>query len=167
MNQTLELVLRTLSAGVGATVVMDLWAATLRKLGVPSLNFALLGRWVAHLPKGRWFHGSIASAPAVRGERWIGWVAHYVIGVSFAVLLIAIAGLEWARNPALLPALAIGAVTVVAPWFVLQPAMGLGIASSKTRAPAQNALKSLVTHLVYGLGLYLSALATASLLPAG
>lgn len=166
MNQTFELVLRTLSIGVGATLVMDLWGATLRQLGVPSLNLGLLGRWIAHLPQGQWFHHTIASAPAVRGERWIGWLAHYLIGVSFAVLLVAVEGLGWARNPALFPALAVGAVTVIAPWFVLQPAMGLGVASSKTRAPAQNAFKSLVTHLVYGLGLYLAAVATAVLFPA-
>lgn len=47
--------------GVGATAVMDLWAAALRRIGVPSLDFALLGRWVGHLPDGRWMHDSIGD----------------------------------------------------------------------------------------------------------
>ena len=54
---------------------------------------------------------------------------------------------------------------VLAPLLILQPALGAGIASSKTEAPVFNCIKSLVTHTVFGFGLYLAALATASLLP--
>jgi hypothetical protein len=67
----------------------------------------------------------------------------------------------------LLPALFVGVVTVLAPLLVLQPALGAGIASSKTPAPVFNSFKSLVTHTVYGFGLYLAALATLWLIPAG
>ena len=91
----------------------------------------------------------------------MGWFAHYSIGVTFAVLLLAVYGLEWARKPTLLPALSIGIVTVVAPLFILQPALGAGIASSKTPRPVFNSVKSLATHTVFGLGLYLATLATA------
>ena len=91
----------------------------------------------------------------------MGWFAHYSIGVTFAALLLAIYGLEWAQKPTLLPALIIGMVTVVAPLFVLQPALGAGIASSKTPMPVFNCIKSLTAHTVFGLGLYLAALATA------
>jgi hypothetical protein len=65
------------------------------------------------------------------------------------------------------PALLIGVVTVVAPLFVLQPAPGTDIASSKTSAPVFNTVKSLVTHTVFGVGLFLAACATAFLLPSG
>src|SRR5689334_10965754 len=122
---------------------MDAWAFVLRRLGVPSLDLALLGRWLGHLPEGRWVHPSIARAEPVAHERWIGWLAHYAIGISFAALLLATFGLGWAHAPSLLPALFLGVVTVVAPWFILQPALGAGIASSKTPKPVQNALKSL------------------------
>jgi hypothetical protein len=167
MTDNLEFVLRTILVGAGATVVMDLWAALLRRFGVPSLDFALLGRWIGHLPEGRWAHESIARAAPVRGERRIGWCAHYSIGIAFAALLLATFGLKWARSPSLLPALFIGIASVVAPLFVLQPALGAGIASSKTQAPLFNSLKSVVTHTVYGLGMYVAAVVTASLLPAG
>jgi len=167
MNGKSEFIVRSILIGAGATVVMDLWAALLRRFGVPSLNFALLGRWLGHLPHGQWHHDSIASAAPVRGERTLGWCAHYGIGISFAVLLLAVFGRSWARSPTLSPALLIGMVTVVAPLFVLQPALGAGVASSKTSAPLFNTLKSLVTHTVFGLGLFLAASATAALLPAG
>jgi hypothetical protein len=166
MSHTSEFVLRAFLIGVGATIVMDLWALLLTQLGVPSLNFAFLGRWIGHLPHGQWTHESIAKAAPIKGESWMGWVAHYSIGVTFAALLLAVYGLEWARKPTLLPALIIGIATVVAPLFILQPALGAGIASSKTPKPVFNCIKSLTTHTVFGLGLYLAALATAALIPA-
>lgn len=167
MSERVEFALRAVLIGAGATLVMDAWALLLRQLGVQSLNFALLGRWIGHLPRGQWMHESIAGAAPVKGELVIGWCAHYAIGITFAALLLSAFGAKWARSPSLLPALFIGVVTVAAPLFVLQPALGAGIASSKTAAPIFNSMKSLVTHAVFGLGLYLAALATASLLPAG
>jgi hypothetical protein len=157
----LELISRGIVIGVGATLVMDSWALLLKQFGIPSLNFGLVGRWLGHLPEGRWIQPRIAQAPAVRGERLIGWLAHYSIGIGFSGLLLAIFGLDWARSPSLLPALVIGVSTVVAPLFVLQPALGSGIAASKTKTPLFNCLKSLLTHTVYGFGLYLAALAHA------
>lgn len=163
MNDFSEMVLRTLAIGAGATVVMDAWAALLRRFGIPSLDFALLGRWIGHWRDGVWFHDRIASASPIEGERALGWLAHYAIGISFAALLVGVFGLRWARTPTFLPAILVGLVTVAAPLLVLQPALGLGIASSRTAAPLFNSLKSVVTHLVYGVGLYLAARATAEL----
>lgn len=166
MNRTIEIVARTVLIGAGATVAMDLWAALLRRFGVPSLNFAFLGRWLGHLPKGRFFHDPIAKSPPVTGELALGWLAHYSIGITFAALLVSVFGLRWARSPSLLPALVIGLVTVAAPLFVLQPAMGAGVASARTPTPLFNSLKSVATHTIFGIGLYLAARLTASLLPA-
>lgn len=163
MNDTLETALRTFAIGTGATLVMDGWAALLRRFGIPSLDFALLGRWIGHLREGVWFHDRIGAAAPVAHELALGWAAHYTIGISFAALLVAVFGLDWARSPTLWPALVVGLVTVVAPLFVLQPALGLGIASSRTAAPLFNGLKSVATHLVYGVGLYLAARVTAGL----
>ena len=50
---------------------------------------------------------------------------------------------------------------IVAPFFIMQPGMGLGIAASKTPKPNLARLRSAVTHTVFGVGLYLSALLTA------
>lgn len=165
MSETAEFILRILMIGAGATAAMDLWALLLKQFGVRSLNFAFLGRWIGHLPKGRWIHESIAQSAPVKGELLLGWCAHYSIGITFAALLVSLFGLEWARSPSLLPALLVGIVTVAAPLFILQPGLGLGIASSKTPTPIFNTLKSLATHTVFGVGLYLAALATAAVIP--
>ena len=165
MSETLELARHAVLIGAGATMVMDLWAALLRRFGVPSLNLDFLGRWIGHLARGHWMHVSIAAAAPIRGERWIGWCAHYSIGVTFSALLLWTYGLEWARSPSVLPALFTGIATVIAPLLILQPAMGAGIASWKTPRPFFNSFKSLATHTVFGLGMYLAALAAASLLP--
>jgi hypothetical protein len=160
VNDKLEFALRAVLIGGGATLVMDGWAFVLKTLGIRSLDFAHLGRWIGHLPEGKWMHESIAKAAPVRGELLLGWCAHYAIGITFSALLISGFGLKWTRSPSLLPALLVGIGTVVAPLLILQPALGAGVASSKTAAPLFNAAKSVLTHAVFGFGLYLSAIAT-------
>lgn len=155
---TLTLVAQILAIGVFATVVMDLWALMLRRIfGVTSLDFAMVGRWLGHIPAGRFAHASIARATPVPGEKALGWFAHYAIGVGFAALLVVLAGSAWLDAPTWPTALAYGVVTVVMPFFVMQPAFGAGIAASKTPKPAQARLRSLITHTVFGLGLYAGA----------
>lgn len=144
--------------GVGATAIMDLWAAFLRRgFGISSLDFALLGRWIGHCARGRFRHHSIGQAVPVRHERVIGWSTHYTIGIGFAALLLAMAGVEWVKQPTLGPPLLVSAVTLIAPFFVMQPAMGAGIAASRTPRPNVARLRSVVTHTVYGVGMYATA----------
>jgi hypothetical protein len=66
-------------------------------------------------------------------------------------------GLEWVRHPTIGPALLVGIGTVLAPFLVLQPGMGAGVAASRTPRPVAARVQSLVTHTVFGLGLYASA----------
>ena len=157
MNDLLQDMTRVALIGIGATAAMDAWLLFLKRLDVPTLDFALVGRWVGHWRRGRWAHDSIAKAAPIRNERALGWLVHYVTGVAFAGLLVALHGQAWAASPSLLPALLVGIGTVAAPWLVMQPAMGAGVASSRTPAPAKNRLRSLANHAVFGLGLYLSA----------
>lgn len=145
--------------GIGATLVMDLWALLRQQLfGIAPTNWGMVGRWIGHMRKGRFFHTSIANADAVSGEKIIGWTAHYVIGIGYAVLLFLFFGEAWLLEPSAGPALALGIATVVAPFFLLQPGMGAGIAASKTPKPNAVRLHSVLNHAVFGLGLYLSAL---------
>lgn len=149
----------TLFIGGGAALATDLWAiARARLLGVPPPDWGLVGRWFAHMARGRFRHERIAAAEPVRGERVIGWTAHYLIGIAFAGTLLAICGLGWARQPTLAPALAVGMATVAAPFLLMQPGMGAGIAASRTPRPNAARLQSLVTHAVFGLGLYAAGL---------
>jgi hypothetical protein len=149
---------RLVLIGAGATAIVDLWSIARRRLfDVPLPNFGFVGRWFAHMAGGHFRHDSIASAPAIAGERFIGWTAHYLIGIAFAGLLVALEGVEWMREPTPAPAIAVGIVTVAFPFLVMQPGMGAGIAASRTPNPSMARFQALATHTIFGLGLFVTA----------
>jgi hypothetical protein len=155
METIMDYLVCALLIGTGATMVMDLWALVRKALlGIPALDYGLVGRWIGYLARGRFRHERIAASPEVRNERLIGWTAHYVIGIAFAATLLAIWGLQWARHPTIGPALIVGFGSVVAPFFLMQPGMGAGFAASRTPHPRAARFQSLVTHGIFGLGLY-------------
>jgi hypothetical protein len=158
------IVISALAIGIGATLLMDLWNLFLKRaFKLPSLNYCLLGRWVLHMPRGVFRHKSIAAATPVRFECAAGWIVHYTIGVSLALTFVALAPADWLAQPTLPAALLFGIVTVVFPFFVLQPSLGLGVASARSPRPGQARLKSLATHTVFGIGLYACALCVRQL----
>jgi hypothetical protein len=162
VTDALGIVARVAVIGAGGALAMDAWSLVLRRgFGIPTLDYALLGRWLGHMAGGRFTHHRIAAAAPIPGERPLGWVAHYAIGVTFAALLVAIWGTDWLAGPSLAPALLVGLGTIVAPWFVMQPAMGAGFAGSRTPSPRATRLRNLGTHAAYGVGLYLTAAALA------
>ncbi len=159
----MTLMISVLVLGIGATLVMDLWGLVRRALfGVPTPDYRLVGRWLAHMRHGQFVHRPIAASAPVAGESLLGWAFHYTVGIAFAALLVGLEGRAWMAQPTLLPALAVGLATVVAPLLLLQPGMGTGIAASKVPRPWHARFHSVVTHLVFGAGLYLSALMLAS-----
>lgn len=152
--------------GGGATVVMDLWTLARRRLfGTPLPDYGMVGRWIGHMPAGRFRHARIAASPPVRHERPLGWAAHYATGIAFAGVLLAMFGLEWARHPTLVPALAVGLATVAAPFLLVQPGMGAGIGASRTPRPNAARVQSLITHALFGIGLYTAAVLVTFLSP--
>lgn len=160
----IRLVATAAAIGLGATLVMDVWNLLLKRVfGIPSLDYCLLGRWLRHMPGGTFAHARIAAAPKKRFECAVGYLAHYSIGVVLALAFVVVASTSWLERPSLVPALLWGVGTVVFPFFVLQPALGFGIASAKAARPTQARLKSLATHTVFGVGLYLCARAAALL----
>lgn len=156
MNTILQLIGYSIFIGVSATIFMDVYALVLRKVfQIPSLNYAFLGRWIGHFKRGVFRHSTIMQATPIQGEKAIGWMAHYFIGIAFAFVLLVIWGVEWIEQPNLLPALFVGILTTVAPFFMMQPAFGFGFAASKTPQPQTARIRSLMTHTIYGIGLYL------------
>lgn len=145
--------------GVIATGLMDLWALLLRRVaGVPAPNWAMVGRWIAHMPRGQLAHADIGAAAEVPGELAVGWLFHYAVGVAYGVALALIMGPAWLAAPSFLPAWIFAVLTVGFGWFVLHPGMGLGWAASKTPAPWRARGLSLAAHTVFGVGLWLGAL---------
>lgn len=155
----LEFLVSAVLIGIGATMLIDLWAQFLKRaFGLPAPNWAMVGRWFAHLPRGRVLHEDIARSEPVPNELAIGWIAHYLVGILFAAIVLALWGLGWARNPTFLPALIVGLATVGCGWFILQPGMGAGIAASKRANANQLRLLNIVSHTVFAIGLYGTAL---------
>ena len=154
----MDIIIKTILIGVGATLLMDVWAQILKIFYIKSLDYRFVGRWIGYFFKGKYNHHKIFDSKPIKDEKLIGWIAHYSIGIVFAFLLIIIYGKSWLIKPTLFPALVVGVLTIIAPFCIMQPAFGLGFASSKL--PNANILRfrSLLTHLVFGLGLYLSAL---------
>jgi hypothetical protein len=154
-----------IAIGIGATLIMDFWNQFLKRtFGIPSLNYCLLGRWLRHMPGGTFKHANITATPRKPLECAVGWIAHYTIGVGFALVFVVLVSGAWLARPTLLLALLYGVATVVFPFFIMQPSLGLGIASSRTPKPMQARLKSLATHTVFGVGLYLCALGVSYVL---
>jgi len=108
--------------------------------------------------EGIFWHSNITSAPQKSAECTVGWIAHYMIGITFAIAFVALAGNNWLQHPTLIPAIIFGVVTVLMPFFIMQPSFGLGLAASKTSNPAQARLRSLMNHIAFGVGLYLFGL---------
>jgi hypothetical protein len=157
--------LGAIAMGIGATLIMDLWNLFLKRtFGIPSLDYCLLGRWLRHMPGGTFRHASITAAPQKPFECAVGWSAHYAIGVTFALAFVVLASGDWFARPTLLPALLYGMGTVVFPFFIMQPSLGFGIAASRTPKPTQARMKSLATHTVFGVGLYVCTLGVSYVL---
>lgn len=151
--------LQAIWVGIGATLIMDTWAWLQKRiLGIPPLDYALVARWVSLIPNGQWVHRPIMATPPVKGEKLLGWVLHYLIGIIFALVHILLLGEAWLTNPSMIPALITGIVTLVFPYCIIQPCLGFGFAASKTPTPWTARGLSLLAHSSYGVGLFLAAL---------
>jgi len=165
MNDFTLFFLRALLMGLGATLTFDLWGLFLKRaLNITPSNICLVGRWLLYMPEGTFKHAAITASAPRRRECTVGWLTHYSIGIMFALVFVGMAGRSWIEQPTLLPALFFGVVTVLAPFLIMQPALGLGFAAAKTPHPAQARLRSLLNHTAFGIGLYLFGLLADGLL---
>lgn len=145
--------------GLGATLTFDAWAQALKyACGIVPSDICLVGRWLRYMPDGVFRHPNLGAAPRKSAECAVGWVAHYLIGTAFAALFLAVVGNGWLQHPTPAPALLFGGVTVLAPFLILQPAFGLGVAACRARNPTQARIRSVMNHLAFGAGLYVFAL---------
>jgi hypothetical protein len=152
--------------GLGATLTFDLWSQFLKHaFQITPSNICLVGRWLRYMPEGTFKHSNIASSPQKSAECAVGWIAHYTIGITFAIAFVVIVGSNWLHHPLLIPAIVYGVITVLAPFFIMQPLFGFGFAASKTSNPAQARFRSLMNHTAFGAGLYIFALLVNWLLP--
>jgi Protein of unknown function (DUF2938) len=135
MSSTADIFLKATLVGVGGTIVLDLYALMMsRVLGVPATNWAMVGRWFGNMAHGQFVQVAMSEAAPVKGELAIGWIAHYAIGIGYGLLLLALWGKVWLERPTLIPPMILAWVLLVAPYFMMMPGMGMGIAESRTGA---------------------------------
>jgi hypothetical protein len=139
-------------AGVLGTYAMDVAG---RRIVAPALGKGPsggLGRWIAHMLKGRFTHEDITKAEPIPHEAGIGMAAHYAIGLVLGAGYALLLRVPQPRRSSLPGATAYGVATTVFPWFWMFPARGqgvMGLRDGDLRVPAF----ALSTHVAYGLGL--------------
>ena len=153
----MENALRILASGITATVAIDVWATFANRiLGWPRTNWAMVGRWIGHMRDGQFTHAAIGSSPPIAHESLLGWVFHYGVGCLYAALYVMYVSVAQMGHPTLLSAVLFGWLTILSPWLLMQPALGLGICASKAPRPALVRLQNLIIHTIFGLTLYYS-----------
>ncbi len=156
-------ILQACAAGIFATVVLDFWQRVLFAVsGIPPANWALIGRWFAHLPRGRFIHRPIGDSAAVPGELALGWVMHYLVGLAYGFVYVGLMVYGLDRPPSLLNGAVFGAASVVIPWFILQPGLGIGVMGRLAPTPWVPRLNALSSHILYGVALFTGAWLAAS-----
>ncbi|MPZ59462.1 MAG: DUF2938 family protein [Rhizobiales bacterium] len=158
LNSPWGLVIGSTLIGVVATLTADVWARLLQAVArLPPANWGLVGRWVAWMPRGKFVHRPITETPAVRGEAAIGWIFHYAVGIIYAALYLVIMRRGFESEPSFISAVAFALILLVAPWFVMQPALGLGFMASHTPKPAAVRAVNISVHAWFGIGLNFGA----------
>lgn len=141
-------------AGLFATAVMDIYQRILHAAtGIPPTHWGLVGRWFGHMPRGRIMHEAIAKAEPIRSEAVIGWSMHYLIGIGYGVVYVGLTITAF-DGPTLLNGFLFGLASVVVPWFLMQPALGLGVMGRKAPNPNIPRYTALAAHCIYGLSLF-------------
>ncbi|MBV1914519.1 MAG: DUF2938 domain-containing protein [Pseudomonadales bacterium] len=151
----MEVAIQILIVGVLATVAIDIWATFANKMfKLPRTNWAMVGRWLGHIPSGKFTHISISSSPTIKYENTVGWVFHYSIGLSYAALYIGLVFTFLDGIPTLLSAWVFGLVTILSPWFVMQPCLGMGVCAVKAPEPNLVRINNFIIHSIFGIALY-------------
>lgn len=151
----MELILRIFILGVLATFAIDLWAFVSNKiLSTPKANWAMVGRWIGHMPSGKFMHESISVVAPITNELLLGWIFHYLIGLAYAVVYVLLVYMFMEGKPSFLSAWVFGVVTIVSPWFIMQPGLGMGVCARKMEKASLIRIQNLVIHSIFGVALY-------------
>jgi len=151
----MEIVIEIFVIGIFATEIMDVWATfSNRILKFPRTNWAMVGRWLGHIPSGKFIHHPIGDSPEIRYENALGWAFHYFIGIVYAAFYVAMLVWAFEGNASLMTAWIFGLITILSPWFILQPALGLGRCATRAPKPNMVRLQNFIIHSIFGVALY-------------
>ncbi|MBU2972159.1 DUF2938 domain-containing protein [Pseudoalteromonas sp. C2R02] len=114
------------------------------------------GQWLGHIPNEKLTHNAIITSPKIKYENALSWLFHYLIGILYAGFYIALITIYQANDPSVLSAWLFGLATIISPWFIMQPSLGMGICASKAEKPNIVRLQNFVIHSIFGFALYYS-----------
>lgn len=148
--------LRSVRTGILATVTMDVLSIVALKLGfVAFLPPRLIGRWFALMARGQFVHTDLGHTAPVDNEMAIAVPMHYAIGTTLAVVYLFLSSALAISPRSLIVALGFALCTTLLPWLLMFPATGYGWFGTHGPPGTRLFLSSLVTHCVYGIGLWL------------
>ena len=153
-NELLSAVITGITAGVIGTLVMDISNYLLSRFRLISkIELSMIGRMAAGWLSRRFFYKNPAEMIQVKNEEILGFVTHYAIGISMAIIFVFGWQLFIDGTISAIPAILYGILTTAASWFFVYPSMGLGVCGLKSPEKIKATFSSLANHLFYGIGL--------------
>ncbi|WP_434777927.1 DUF2938 family protein [Neisseria sp. Ec49-e6-T10] len=150
----MQILIKIIILGVGATAIMDMLGHVRNiLLGIKSLDYSIVGRWILSWHDRKFFHPNIWASPKKRQEKTVGWLAHYLIGVIWVSILIFVQN-SWLDKPDFISAMILAAITSLFPFLLMQPAFGLGLFACKTTRPIKSIINTLISHFFFGVGIF-------------
>ena len=147
-------ILSILVAGIFSCIILDILGYLLKKIGIPEPSWGIVGRWTYYMIKnGTFFNPTIVEKPEFKYEVLLGWVFHYFISISWAVIyyiFFIYIGIKMSYFSGLI----FGAITTLAPLLVFLPFTGQGIFARNTDKPIETSIIFLIRHSIYGVAMY-------------
>lgn len=144
-----------LAMGISATLVMDVWQRALfLTLKIPVPDWSALGRWFLGMPDLGLVQPSLARLPNRPYEKFVGWAAHYFVGIGYAAMYFYLVKIF--PISALNLALVFAALSLLVPWCLVMPCTGHGFFASNTPKPRLVRIYNVATHLVFSFSLYMA-----------
>ncbi|MEM8744557.1 MAG: DUF2938 family protein [Pseudomonadota bacterium] len=154
-----EIVKDVLIVGIAATLTLDIVQQLMRLIMKwPISNWAIIGRWAAYLPEGRFVHKTIGKTPPVKHELALGWLVHYGVGIAYGAIYLFLVYAVFGTGPGFVPAMLFGILSVSVTWFMMEPILGAGNMGANTPDPTATRIQDFGSHFGFGLGLYFGGL---------
>ena len=148
------LVVSGIVAGILGTAAMDLMNYLFSRAGMISkIDIGVIGRMAAGWTKGRFYYRSPDEIEQIDHDIFYGYLAHYAIGVGFALPYVMVWDLIIGGSPSPAWTIVYGIVTTAGPYFLIYPSMGLGIFGRRSPEGIKSTYSSLANHFFFGIGM--------------
>lgn len=158
-----ELLFFGAAAGLGATILTDIVGVLRQGWRTTHGFYCLVGRWIGSLRQSGLAHHDIRTSAPIAAEAPLGWTAHIILGIAYGICFAFLFGASAFDMPQLWQGLSIGLFTVLVPWLIFQPLFGWGFAMAKAPEPWKLRMKGVITHTVFGLGIWICAVMTSTI----